>query len=79
MDTVLSNAALKLIKKHINGYLDSLGINKKLVQETFYIMLIEFLIDVKIYDFDKFMPNIKEILKILPLFEEEKILIDIKD
>ena len=67
---------LKSIKKNINIYLNSLGVNKKLVEETFYIMLIMFLIDVKLYNFDKFLPKIKEILEILPMFEEEKVLIE---
>ena len=70
---------LRLIKNHVNDYLNSLGVNKKLVEETFYIMLIMFLIDVKLYNFDKFFPKVKEMLEILPLFEEEKVLLDIKD
>ncbi|MFX1377594.1 MAG: hypothetical protein ACFFA4_00740 [Promethearchaeota archaeon] len=66
---------LKLIKNNINAYLNSLGVNKKLVEETFYIMLIFLLIDVRLYNFGKYMTKIKEMLKILPLFEEEKTLI----
>lgn len=66
---------LKSIKNNIIDYLNSLGVNKKLVEETFYIMLFMFLIDVKLYNFDIFLPKIKEMLRILPLFEEEKILI----
>ncbi|MFX1599164.1 MAG: tetratricopeptide repeat protein [Promethearchaeota archaeon] len=66
---------LKLIKNNIEVYLDSLGINKKLAEETFYIMLLLFLIDIKLYNFDKFLPKIKEMLEIIPLFEEEKILL----
>jgi len=69
--------SLKSIKNNIIDYLNSLGVNKKLVEETFCIMLIMFLIDVKLYNFDIFLPKIKEMLSILPLFEEEKILIDI--
>ncbi|MFW9879115.1 MAG: hypothetical protein ACFFG0_39050 [Candidatus Thorarchaeota archaeon] len=68
--------SLKVIKNNLNEYLNSLGINKKLVQETFYIMLIMFLIDIKLHNFDNFLFKIKDILKILPLFEEEKVLIE---
>ena len=68
---------LKLIKSNINDYLNSLGVNKRLVEETFYIMLILFLIDIKLYKFDNFIAKIKDMLDILPLFEEEKALINI--
>ena len=33
------------------------------------------MIDVKLFNFDQFLPKIKEMLEILPLFEEEKFLI----
>ncbi|MFX1501821.1 MAG: hypothetical protein ACFFDH_12730 [Promethearchaeota archaeon] len=67
---------LNSIKTNINIYLNSLGVNKKLVEETFYIMLILLFIDIKMYNFDNYMPKIREMLEILPLFEEEKILIE---
>ena len=71
--------SLGKIKNNATNFLDSLGINKKLVKETFYIMLILFLVDVKLYNFDKFLPKIREMLEILPLFEEEKKLIEIEE
>ena len=67
-----------VVKKNIDEFLNSLGINKKLVKDTFSIMLIMFIIDVKIYSLDKYMPKIKGMLEILPLFEEEEQLIDIQ-
>ena len=69
----------KLIKNNVNDFLNTLGVNKKLVEDTFYIMLIMFLIDVKQYNFKKFLPKIKELLEVLPLFEEEKNLITIEE
>ena len=69
---------IKLIKKNINDYLNSLGANKKWAEDTFYIMLILFLIDIKLFNFDQYLPSIKEMFALLPLFEEEKILIDIE-
>ena len=71
--------SLKIIKNNINNFLNSLGVNKKLVEETYYIMLILFLIEVKIYNFDKYLHKIKEMLEILPLFEEERVLIEIEE
>ncbi|MHA2281003.1 MAG: hypothetical protein ACXAC5_09135 [Promethearchaeota archaeon] len=68
---------LKLIKKNIIDFLNSLGVNKKWIEETFCIMLILFIIDVKIYSLDKYMPKIKGMLELLPLFEEEEQLKDI--
>jgi tetratricopeptide (TPR) repeat protein len=70
---------LKVVKTNLGIYLNSLGVNKKLVKETFYIMLIMFLVDIKFYNFIDYLPKIKEMLEILPLFEEEKVLIDIQE
>jgi len=66
------------IKKNIDKFLNSLGVNRNLVKDTFYIMVILFIINVKIYSLDKFIPKIKGMLEILPLFEEEEQLIDIQ-
>ncbi|MFX1276395.1 MAG: hypothetical protein ACFFAT_15320 [Promethearchaeota archaeon] len=63
------------IEKDIEKYLDTLGLNKTLVRDTFEISLILSIIRVKkkeIFDYDY---KIKEMLSILPLFEEEKKLI----
>ncbi|MFX1469109.1 MAG: hypothetical protein ACFFB8_10635 [Promethearchaeota archaeon] len=68
---------LKLIKNNINDFLNNLGIHRRLVEETFYLLLILFLIDVKLYNLSTYLPNIKKMLEFLPLFEEEKILTDI--
>jgi hypothetical protein len=70
--------SIQLIRKNVNRFLNNLGANKKLVEETFYIQLILFLIDVKLYKMDKYLPKINEMLEILPIFEEEKELISIK-
>jgi len=67
-----------VIKRNIGEFLNSLGINKKLVKDMFYIMVITFILDVKIYSLDKYMPKIKGMLEVLPLFEEEEQLIDIQ-
>jgi len=71
--------SINVIKNNINDYLNSLGVNKKLVKDTFYVMLILFLIDSKLYNFEKYFPKIKEMLEILPLFEEENLLIVIEE
>ncbi|MFX0153762.1 MAG: hypothetical protein ACFE9Q_04470 [Candidatus Hodarchaeota archaeon] len=68
-----------VIKNSINDYLNNLGVNKKLIEETFYVMLILFLIDSKLYNFIDYLPETKEILDILPLFEEENHLIDVQE
>ena len=74
-----SGEPLKLIKNNVNEFLNSLGINKNLLKDTFYIMLILFLIDIKLYNFDGYLPKIKEMLEILPLFEEENVLLEFVD
>ncbi len=67
---------IKSIKKNINEFLDGLGLNKKYVKETYYIMVILFIIDVKLNNLDRDRLKINKILEILPLFEEEKELIE---
>ncbi len=62
---------IKGIRIKINQFLDSLGLNKRLVEDTFYIRCIYFILDVIENKLDKFLPQINEMLEILPLFEEE--------
>ena len=68
---------IKTIRSIIKSYLDSLGLNKKLVEDTYYILCIDFILDVISYKIDKYLSKIKDLLVILPLFEEEKDLIDL--
>ncbi|MFW9989627.1 MAG: hypothetical protein ACFFC3_13310 [Candidatus Odinarchaeota archaeon] len=70
---------LESIRKNINDFLNNLGVNKKMFEETLYIRLVIFLIDIRQYSLNKYLPEIKEMLKMLPLFEEEEILIEIED
>ncbi len=74
-----SGESLKLIETNVKQYLNSLGVNKKLAEETFHIILILFVIDMKLYNFNQFLPKIREMLKFLPLFEEEEILIKLEE
>ncbi|MFW9823138.1 MAG: hypothetical protein ACFFE4_09395, partial [Candidatus Thorarchaeota archaeon] len=67
-----------IIKKNINEFLNSLGINKNVVKDTFYIMVIFFILEIKIYNLEKYIPKIKGMLEILPLFKEEEELINIQ-
>ncbi|MFX1312363.1 MAG: hypothetical protein ACFFHD_07095, partial [Promethearchaeota archaeon] len=71
--------SLKIIKSNIDNFLNTLGINKEFFKDTFYNMLILFLIEVKANRMEIFFSKIHEILEILPLFEEEKELIEIED
>ncbi len=72
----LAKEPLNEIKINVNSYLSSLGLNKKLLEDTYPIRCIEFLLNVISHNVEKYLPTIKEILDILPLFEEEKNLID---
>jgi len=73
---LIAKKPLKEIRININSYLTSLGLNKKLLEDTYPIRCIDFLLNVISHNVEKFLPTIREILSILPLFEEEKILID---
>ncbi len=72
-----ANEPIKEIKTKVKGFLDSLGLSKQLVEDTFHITLIEIYLDVISHNLDKYFPNIREMLELLPLFEEEKQLIEI--
>ena len=74
---LIAKEPLKEIRINIKSYLSSLGFNKKLLEDTYPIRCIEFLLNITSHNVEKYLPTIKEILDILPLFEEEKHLIDI--
>jgi len=73
---IVAKEPLKEIRININSYLSSLGLNKKLLEDTYPIRCIEFLLNVISHNVEKYLPTIKELLDILPLFEEEKKIID---
>ena len=63
------------IQANVSTFLSSLGLNRRLVEDTFPVKLILFIIDTVIYEIEKHDPKITEMLNLLPLFEEEKVLI----
>ncbi|MHA1913751.1 MAG: hypothetical protein ACW97V_05210 [Promethearchaeota archaeon] len=68
------------VNRSVTTFLDSLGVNKNLVKDTYYVMLIIFLTDVSRYNLKKYFKTSKKIQKlldVLPLFDEEKQLIDL--
>ncbi|MFX0026915.1 MAG: hypothetical protein ACFE8M_10945, partial [Candidatus Hermodarchaeota archaeon] len=69
---------IKSIRFKVERFLDSLGLNKRLVEDTFYIRCIHFILDVAEHRLNRFLPQINEMLEILPLFEEESKLIKIE-
>ena len=70
---------LFVIEKSINEFLNTLGINRNWVEDTYYVMLIQFIIDTKLYELHNYLPKIQAMVNILPLFEEEMQLIDFED
>lgn len=76
LSLLIAKEPLNEIRININSYLSSLGLNKKLLEDTYPIRCIEFLLNVISYNVEKYLPTIKEMLDILPLFDEEKNLID---
>jgi len=74
-----ANQTLQNIQSNIGAFLDSLGLNKRLIQETFYIRCMEFINFVKANKIDKYLIQIQDLLDVLPIFEEEKALIHIAE
>jgi len=65
------------INIELNKFFETIGLSEKILKDTFYFILMRFIIDVKIYDMKEYNPNIEKLLNLLPLFEEEKELINI--
>jgi len=74
-----ANQTLQNIQSNIRAFLDSLGLNKRIIQETFYIRCMEFINFVKANKIDKYLIQIQDLLDVLPIFEEEKALIHIAE
>ncbi|MFX0047295.1 MAG: hypothetical protein ACFE8G_03920, partial [Candidatus Hermodarchaeota archaeon] len=72
-----SNESTQKIRSNLNSYLDATGLNKQLIKDTYYVSCIDFILDVISNRLDEYLQKIKDLLKILPLFEEEKPLIEI--
>ncbi|MFX0147467.1 MAG: hypothetical protein ACFE8E_06920 [Candidatus Hodarchaeota archaeon] len=68
---IKNNVSLLIIKSNVDQFLNSLGLNKRLVEDTFYIRCINFILDVILNKLDNYISPINEMLEILPLFEEE--------
>ncbi|MFW9878100.1 MAG: hypothetical protein ACFFG0_33890, partial [Candidatus Thorarchaeota archaeon] len=71
-----ANEPFSLIKASISQFLNRRGVNKKLIEDTYDITLILFIMDVKKYNLENYLPKISGMLEILPLFEEEIELIE---
>ena len=74
---IKSNVSTQKIRSNLNSYLDSTGLNKQLIKDTYYVSCIDFILDVLSNSLEKYFLKIKDLLDILPLFEEEKPLLEI--
>ncbi|MFW9936972.1 MAG: hypothetical protein ACFFD5_04945 [Candidatus Thorarchaeota archaeon] len=72
-----AGVSIEKINANINQVLNSLGLNKRLVEDTYYIRCINFIIDIKLHKNDIYLSKIRSLLEILPLFDQEKELLNI--
>jgi len=72
-----SNDSINNINNKIHTYLDSLGMNKKLIEETYYLTLLLLILNILVENLEDYKIKFKPFLKILPLFEEEAVLTEI--
>ena len=72
-----AKSSIDEINSKIKIYLGPLGLNKKLVKETFYMSLLLFILDVLRENLNEYKSKFTALLEILPLFEEEITLINI--
>ncbi|MFX0074778.1 MAG: hypothetical protein ACFE96_05015 [Candidatus Hermodarchaeota archaeon] len=68
---------INTIRSNVLTYLGTLGLNKRLVEDTYYILCIDFILDVISYKIDNYLSKLRDLLEILPLFDEETQLIEI--
>ncbi len=68
--------SLNQVKNKITEFLESLGMNKTLIEDTYFVKSLLFILDVKMNQMNQYDTNIRNLLKILPLFEEENELIE---
>jgi len=61
----------------VETYLKNLGISRKIVSELFQLMILDFIIDAWKYNIKKYLPVLNQMLRNLPLFEEEQKLVPI--
>jgi hypothetical protein len=72
LSALKAQQTLAIVKDKVNSYLDSLGLSKSLVKETFYISLLLLILDSKIEHLTQYKSKIDLFLSLLPMFEEEK-------
>jgi len=66
------------IKQNVESYMDSLGISRDIVSELFQLMMLNFILDVVSDNIRKYQSMINQMLRNLPLFEEEEKLVPIE-
>lgn len=76
LSAIKAGQPLSDIESSVHGFLDSLGLSKTVVKDTFEIILILFIIQVVKNNLDQFILKLKEMMDKLALFEEERILIE---
>jgi hypothetical protein len=69
---IRAGESVEQLKADFDRYIESLGLSRKLIGGTFYIVLLLLLFDVKLNEIDEFIPKIRNLLLILPFFDEEK-------
>ncbi len=69
------NSSYVQIKKNIEDLLLNLGAIRQIVEDTFFVKLILFILELRINDLSTFDLKISQFLKALPLLKEEEILL----
>jgi hypothetical protein len=79
LSAIKSGINLLDIRNEVNSNLESFGISKKFVEETFYVSVLLLILEIHIKNIRKYKSKIKNFLETLPIFEEENVLININD
>jgi hypothetical protein len=72
-----AGVSIEKITANINEVLNYLGLNKRLVEDTYYIRCINFILDIRLHKIEIYLSKIRSLLEILPLFDQEKELLNI--
>lgn len=71
-----TNISITDLKRKFEKFLENLGAIRQFVEESFFVKVLQFLLEVKANKLNKFDLNIKRFLNALPLLTEEEVLIE---
>ncbi len=74
---IKTDTDIEQIKLDVENKISNLSANRNIIEDIIFIMLLHLIIDIKLYNLKDHDKDVEEILKNIPILEEERVLIDI--